>query len=597
MKPAGAASADAAADATADAVRLDEQRLDILVDQGASVRWQVVAVVLIIAAMVWHAVPSGWVLAWAATAIGVREWRSLALTRMLARRELPIAMRKRRAVQWNALIGAVNGSAALFMLWTDTTHDALLSLVLVGWGAGGVATGATLLPAFVAYGGMLYGAVALSWLLHGSWLGVGVALLTLMQFGLQTRYARRAGERFVESYRMRQENLALAQRLAEARDAAEAANRAKSRFLAAASHDLRQPLQALALNSGELARCADLETLGALAPDIHRGVEDLRAMLDGLLELSSLDGDTILAQPRRVDLDTLLPGVVAGFQAAAAAKGLALHCRCEPGLQATADPSLLRRLLSNLLDNAIKFTAAGEVCLSAAAVEQGVELRVSDTGIGIAAAAQQLVFEETVQLHNPDRDRTKGYGLGLSIVRRLADLLDARLSLQSETGVGSTFTLRLPAAPPASAAAATAVAAPVPGPAALPAPERGCRVLVLDDDAAVRGAFERALAGWGCEVAVAATIAEAEALLPAARSQVALVDYRLRAGDDGLEAIHRLRRLHPPLVALLCTADASPQIRDGAHAAGVPILRKPIDEQALAKAVHQALRDAPPLAA
>ena len=591
MKPAGAASADAAADATADAVRLDEQRLDILVDQGASVRWQVVAVVLIIAAMVWHAVPSGWVLAWAATAIGVREWRSLALTRMLARRELPIAMRKRRAVQWNALIGAVNGSAALFMLWTDTTHDALLSLVLVGWGAGGVATGATLLPAFIAYGGMLYGAVAVSWLLHGNWLGVGVALLTLMQFGLQTRYARRAGESFVESYRMRQENLALAQRLAEARDAAESANRAKSRFLAAASHDLRQPLQALALNSGELTRCADLDTLNALAPDIHRGVEDLRAMLDGLLELSSLDGDTILAQPRRVDLDTLLPGVLAGFQAAAAAKGLALHCRCEPNLQAMADPSLLRRLLSNLLDNAIKFTAVGEVCLSAAAVEQGVELRISDTGIGIDAAAQELVFEETVQLHNPDRDRTKGYGLGLSIVRRLADLLDARLSLHSEAGVGSTFMLRLPAA----SAAAVAKAAPEPAAASATTPSRGCRVLVLDDDAAVRGAFERALAGWGCEVAVAATIAEAEALLPAARSQVALVDYRLRAGDDGLEAIQRLRRLHPPLVALLCTADASPQIRDGAHAAGVPILRKPIDEQALARAVHQAMRDAPPL--
>ena len=185
MKPAGTASADAAADATADAVRLDEQRLDILVDQGASVRWQVVAVVLIIAAMVWHAVPSGWVLAWAATAIGVREWRSLALTRMLARRELPIAMRKRRAVQWNALIGAVNGSAALFMLWTDTTHDALLSLVLVGWGAGGVATGATLLPAFVAYGGMLYGAVASLMITGGlvTWLIVRRRRRLLREFG------------------------------------------------------------------------------------------------------------------------------------------------------------------------------------------------------------------------------------------------------------------------------------------------------------------------------------------------------------------------------------------------------------------------------
>lgn len=572
---------------------LDERRLEVLVDQGASVRWQVIATVAIVAAMVWQHVPAGWVLCWAAAAVGVREWRSLALTRMLAQRGLPVAARVRRAVLWNAAIGAVNGSSALFMLWTDTTYDALLSLILVGWGAGGVATGATLLPAFVAYGAFMYGPIAAMWLLQGSWLGAGVALLSLLQFGVQTRYARRAGENFVESYRMRQENLALAQRLAEARDAAEAANQAKSRFLAAASHDLRQPLQALALNSGELMRCNDLHTLRSLAPDIGSGIEDLRAMLDGLLELSSLDSDSITVQPRPVDPALLLQGIAAGFRAAAQAKGLELHCRCEPGLKALTDPGLLRRLLSNLTDNAIKFTHEGEVRLSAAADAQGIVLSVSDTGIGIDPAQQGIIFDETVQLQNPDRDRMKGYGLGLSIVRRLARRLELPLSLQSQPGVGSTFVLRLPEAAPDEGAATVPV---TPQAKALPALP-GCRVLVLDDDATVRAAYGRTLAACGCDVALAATIAEAESLLPAARSQIALIDYRLRGGENGLDAVRRLRALRPDLVALLCSADASAQIHDGARLAGVVLLRKPLDEQALAHAVQQARRDNARLAA
>jgi signal transduction histidine kinase/CheY-like chemotaxis protein len=571
---------------------LDERRLEVLVKQGSSLRWQIVLTASIVAAIVWSQVPPAWVLAWWAAVVGVREWRSAALLRLLARTELPIAERLRRTVRWNALIGAVNGSAALFMLQLDLTQDALLTMVLVSWGAGGVGTGATVLAAFVAYGTMLFVPTALMWVLTGGWLGVGIGLLVLMFFGVQLRFARRNGEVFEESYRMRRENLDLARRLAEerqalaeARDAAEAANRAKSRFLAAASHDLRQPLQALALNSGELARCDDLESLRALAPDIVQGVRDLRAMLDGLLEISSLDGNATAVRPRNVALATLLEGVAASFRAAAAARGLALRWHSDPGLACHADAELLRRVLSNLTDNALKFTLQGHVELSAVADGGSVDIRVSDTGIGIAPAEQERIFDELVQLQNPERDRHKGYGLGLAIVRRLVELQGLKLTLQSQPGRGSVFTLRVPAA--ALAAAASGEVSATVSPAAL----HGWRVLVLDDDADVRAAYARSLSRCGAEVGEAADLAGAQQLLLRLQPHAALVDYRLRDGNDGLSAIAQLRSQQSRLAAVLCSADELP-VEAAARAAawGVRLLRKPVDAPALAAALQHARR-------
>ena len=565
---------------------LDERRLEVLIRQGAGLRLQIVLTSAIVAAIAWGSASTPWVLAWMACAIGVREWRSIALLRLLNLPTMPIAQRIQRTVLWNALIGAVNGSAALFMLQLDTTHDALLTMVLVSWGAGGVSTGATIVPAFMAYGIGLFVPTAAMWLLSGNWLGLGVGTLVLMFFGVQLRYARRNCDTFEESYQMRQENLALASRLSEersalaqARDAADAANQAKSQFLASASHDLRQPLQALALNGSELLRSADSPLVATLASEITRSIEDLRSMLDGLLDISNLDAGSVHVRSRNVDLHTLLEGIVASFRAAAAAKGLALEWRCEAGLVARTDPDLLRRILANLVDNALKFTPSGKIDLIGSSTPGGARLCVTDTGVGVAPADQERIFEVLVQLHNPERDHRRGYGLGLSIVRRLVKVLGIEMTLQSEAGAGSTFALLLPTAalPRAPAGAA--------GVDVQPLNIMGVRVLVLDDNAGVRSAYGHALTGHGCEVAMAATVDEALQAAALMQPDVAIVDYRLRGGEDGFVAIARLRAAQPTLGAMLCTAETAPQIATAAAAAGIKLLRKPLDGLTLAREI------------
>jgi signal transduction histidine kinase/CheY-like chemotaxis protein len=572
-----------AAPVEADDGGLDERRLQVLIDQGARLRLQIVFTASVVAGIALGATPAAWVIAWWLAAVGLREVRNVALQRMQAGRRLPVGLRMRRVVAWNGLLGAVNGSAALFMLHLDVTGDALLTMILVSWGAGGVATNATLPPAYLSIASFMFIPTAAMWLFSGGWLGVGTAVLVLMFLQVQLRYAGRNCDTFEESYRMRQENAELARRLAQesrevalARDAAESANTAKSHFLAAASHDLRQPLQALALNSSELVRANADPGLAALASEIKHSVGDLRTMLDRLLDLSSLDAGAVQVQPRQVSLTTLLEGVGASFRAAAAERALELRVACAPSLTLQTDPDLLRRLLSNLIDNAIKFTPSGRIDITATPGTAGIELAIADTGIGIPLDQQEHVFEEMVQLHNAQRDGTQGYGLGLTIVRRLARLLGIGLELRSAPGLGTTFLLHLTAAP------SSAVAAP---PAQSSSADDVRAVLVLDDDPRVRSAYARALTGRGMRTAVAGDTSQALALLAQAQPQVAVVDYRLAAGEDGLAAIAALRRASPGLPALLCSADASPELAAAAGAAGVSLLRKPIDDEALAQAI------------
>jgi signal transduction histidine kinase/ActR/RegA family two-component response regulator len=574
---------------------IDQRRLEVVVRQGAGLRAQIVLTSTIVAAIAWSEAHTAWLLGWVLAVVAVRELRTASLLRLLERADLPIRQRIRRTVAWNAVIGCANGSAALFMLNLDTTHDALLTMILVSWGAGGVATGATIVPAFLVYGAAMFVPTAAMWLLQGPWLGWGVATLVLMFFGVQIRYARSNCETFEESFRIRLENTALAQRLSEehielaaARDAAETANQAKSRFLASASHDLRQPLQALALNSGELARRAQGTAMAPITAEIGRSIDDLCAMLEGLLDISNLDAGSLQSRPRNVDLGTLVEGVAAGFRAAAAAKGLTLTWEAEPGLALKTDPDLLRRALANLTDNAIKFTSQGGVRLAVLRGNDAIQIRVIDSGIGIAPQDQRRVFDELVQLHNPERDRHKGYGLGLSIVRRLVTLLGGEIELQSQAGTGSTFVLRMACAPPEVAAPGTATettgnAPPREGIA-------GLKLLVLDDDARVRGAYANALLGHGCEVSTAASIDAALAAQTQDPPDVAVVDFRLADGANGLQAIERLRDAQPGLVALLCTADTSAEIVAAAASGQVRMLRKPMDEHTLVREIAQAWR-------
>jgi signal transduction histidine kinase len=410
-----------------------------------------------------------------------------------------------------------------------------------------------------------------------------------MFLGEQIRFARQNMRMFEQSYRMRQENTDLLAKLSreselltQARDAAVQANLAKSHFLAAASHDLRQPMQSLSLNSGALARMPLEGECRQIAQEMSAGIEALRQMLDGLLDISQIDAGAVKPQLLQLPLAVLLDGLCARFRTAAQAKGLRLTSEVAPGLEVISDVALLQRIVSNLLDNAIKYTERGEIRVHALQRSYYVLLSITDTGCGIAPSNQARIFDDLVQLRNPQRDRSKGHGLGLGIVSRLCRLLDIDCTVTPNQGVGTNFTLRLPVAQRTESVGVAGVAR---GPSVT-----GRRIMVLDDDQSVRSAYAHALRGRGCQVSCAATLAEALDQVVTDRPDVALVDYRLGEGSDGLQAIVQLRQRLSCLAAILVSADQGEAMRREADRLGVPCLRKPITDEALTHAIDSVLR-------
>ena len=365
---------------------------------------------------------------------------------------------------------------------------------------------------------------------------------------------------------------------------AEAANAAKSRFFAAASHDLRQPLQAMnlymsVLQGGEGGR-SDPTALARL----DECLSALDRLLGVVLDLSRLDSGQIIPQPRPVALQPLLDRLAATYEAAARHKGLQM--RVHPTTAwAVSDPALLERVLANLLTNAIRYTARGGVLLGVRGTDQGLCLFVADTGIGIAAEAHESIFEEFVQLNNPARDPDKGHGLGLPTVRRIADLLGHPMELRSQPGRGSVFALRLPPAPPGSESAA-----PEP-PAPAAAPLQG-RVLVVEDNSLVRDALVQLLTGWGLAVQTASDGDTACATLAQASNafDVVLSDWRLPGTRDGLGVLREaLARQHGLKLAAILTGEDVQLL--GSAGKEFPVLRKPLRPLRLRTLLARYLRE------
>ncbi len=382
-----------------------------------------------------------------------------------------------------------------------------------------------------------------------------------------------AGLRFAQTLhsdmRTRLRNEDLVRELAARRAEAEAAHTAKSRFFAAASHDLRQPLQALGLYLSVLeGRSGDEDTLARMG----QCVGALDRLLGELLELSQLDAGQRVPTPRPLALQPLLERLASMYEAAARLKGLQL--RVHPTAAWTvSDPDLLERALANLLANAIRYTERGGVLLGVrpAAGTAGPVWRVCvfDTGIGIPDGVREAVFEEFVQLDNPGRDPERGSGLGLATVQRVAALLEHRIVLRSRVGRGSCFALQVPRV---AALPDSEVAAPPP---AVTAPLQG-RVLVVEDNDAARDALARLLRGWGLEVALARDAEEADAALAAGGPlDAVLSDWRLPGARDGLAVLHAARQRHPRLkLAALVTGENTQPLRS--EGTPYPVLRKPV---------------------
>ncbi|MBT9488117.1 MAG: response regulator [Rubrivivax sp.] len=415
---------------------------------------------------------------------------------------------------------------------------------------------------------------------HMFWLPYAVPLGSMW-------YALVLLQRMVEALRNTEELAArLETRVAERTEELDQAHQAQSRFLAAASHDLRQPVVAIGLLLGlarERAQGLDLRGLLDRAQEATRALEDL---VRGLLDLSRLD-DGPVARPRQaVPLQALFQAIAAHEQPAALGKGLRLRFRPTQRV-VWSDPLLLEQILRNLVGNAIRYTDRGGVLVVARASAAGVRLQVWDTGRGIAPADQQRVFEAFVQLDNPGRDRSQGQGLGLAIVRRSADLLAHPLGLRSVPARGTCFSLDLPLAD-ATAPLATATAGPA-------QPLQGRTVWLLDDDPAVREALAERLAAWGATVHHHASLAELDTRLASSgpAPDWLLTDHRLPEGDGTL-AIQRVRARCGAVPALLITGDTAPAVMAQLSAQALDVLHKPFRPEALL-AWLQRVSSAPPL--
>jgi len=380
--------------------------------------------------------------------------------------------------------------------------------------------------------------------------------------------------------------------LAEARREADRANVAKSKFLAAASHDLRQPVQSLMLLMEVLAnRATDAGSRNVLGT-MDRALGALKMLLDGLLDVSRLEAGAVVAEPKDFPVAELLERVSANSRPVAIRKGLLFHI-VPSGAHVRSDPMLLGRILQNLAENALRYTETGRILIGCRRRGSVLRIEVWDTGIGIPQDQQEEIFQEFVQVGNASRNRDQGLGLGLAVVRRLSAMLGHRIELRSIPGHGSVFAVEVPLAE----APAPETAAPANAPATLPAtpaPASAATVLVIEDDEIVREGLRSMLVDQGYRVLAAESCAEAlELAQRGPPPDVVVADYRLHGGRTGTEAIRDIRvALGRILPGILVTGDTAPARAQEAEAGNFRVMHKPVLAGDLQRAVAEAMEPA-----
>jgi signal transduction histidine kinase/CheY-like chemotaxis protein len=370
------------------------------------------------------------------------------------------------------------------------------------------------------------------------------------------------------------------------RDEAQRANRAKSAFLAAASHDLRQPMHAIGLYVAALRRRVSSPEASQVVGKLDASVGAMEEMFDALLDMSKLDAGVVASSVTSFELQTAFDRLELHFGAQARAKGIELRVR-PTRVRVKSDAALLDRIVRNLVANAIRYTNKGGVLVGCRRRGDRVRIEVWDSGIGIPAEKRQEIFQEFVQLGNAERDRSKGLGIGLSIVRRVARLLDHPIGVDSRLGKGSRFYVDVPLG--VAAPAAPMKPAAVVDKAVLD----GAFVVVIDDEAAVRDSTVTLLQEWGVHTLAAESACDALAQLAGhARAPDAVIsDYRLRDQESGIDAIRAVQEeCGASTGGILVTGDIAAERLQEASCCGFQWLHKPLNADRLLEAVSAAVR-------
>ncbi|SDY25307.1 Signal transduction histidine kinase [Variovorax sp. YR634] len=500
--------------------------------------------------------------------------------------DVATAVRTRRRLEVRMLVpGLIWGLAP----WLFFPHDNLTLILLMYFFISGVssvviAALAQWWLAALCFSVPMFLGMALRLVVEPGSVTILMGCLVVSQMFAALYYARKQNRLIVRSIEHGFENARLADALARQLDHVAQLAAQRARIFAAANHDLRQPMHALAIFVDAL------NTRSAPSADNLRFMRDsvdaLRASVDALLDIAQLDGGVAPVRLEPLHLDPIFEALNGRFAALADAKGLDLRVRPTEAV-VRADARMLVRLLGNLVDNAIKYTPAGTVFVFARRLQRppsGVpawRIEVRDSGVGIEAQHQTHVFEEFFQVDNPGRDRSRGLGLGLSLVASMAHVMGSRIEVRTAPGRGSTFSLVLEEAaalPGSEVQAGEALPEPVGN-----APLAPIRILVLDDEQPVREAMRSLLFGWGHEVAVAAN--PREALQHGGVFDLMLSDLRLGSGLSGLAAAQALQAVGKARNVVILTGETAHATRAEVERAGYALIYKPAGAQALQEAI------------
>ena len=474
--------------------------------------------------------------------------------------------------------GILWGSAAMMFFIPDSTAlQVFLLTTIIGLCASSIILHSYWIECYYAFTVPTLSLSGLRLAVEGNIGSQGLAVLLIMLVAVLIQVAHGTRKSALASIRLRFENLDLVEHLREEKTKVEAANRDKTRFLASASHDLRQPVHALTLFASALQPHLPDVKAQALLGNMNSSIEALNQLLGSLLDISKLDADIVKPNLAHFPLRVLLQQLDAEYAPQAQTQGLRWRMEVDDKMVVHSDPTLLETLLRNLISNALHYTRAGSIEVLCSRQGTQINIAISDTGVGIPQDQHKNIFREFYQLENPERDRSKGLGLGLAIVDRLVTLLQHRITLDSAPGAGSRFTLTLPAGDPAAVVQA-AIAQNYDQ-----HDVQGMRIIVIDDEAAVRAGMSAVLEAWGCVALLAGSEDEAMEMImkkitpgiPA--PQAIIADYRLRDGKTGVQAIARLRRhFGSNIPALIITGDTAPDRLHEAQASGHTLMHKPV---------------------
>lgn len=528
-----------------------------------------VAAALMLYAMFRGSAESVWLYGWMVVEVAYQLVR-VGITRLYWRR----AADTRAASTWarvfavqSFLNGSLWGAASIIFFSPQFKEgQALLAVLLCGLAAGAIPVTAMLRPAFLGTAGTILLPFVVrnlyEWDSYHITMGtmLGVFLVFLLSWG------KSLNRLLTDAYAQRIENQVLL-------ELAERANLAKSRFLAAASHDLRQPLHALSLFAGALLDESDPLKVKRIAENIGTSITALNLLLNSLLDISKLDAGAVEPKITSFPAQDVFDSLLVEFAPLAAEKQLRLRIRATEAILKT-DQVLFERIVRNLLANAIRYTERGTVFVGCRRASGSWRVEVRDSGIGIAQDKHQEIFGEFVQLGNPERDREKGLGLGLAIVSRLGKLLGCAIGLKSVPGRGSAFTVEVPAGYSVVQQASILDYAP---------PEK-VRVLVIDDESSVRGAITAQLDAWKCDTIAAESLADALQKMAAASwtPDIVLCDLRLRGDELGTAVLAHIRQqVNHEVPCVLITGDIAADRLKIVQDSGFPVLHKPVSPSRL----------------